>query len=185
MSVKVVADDGHYGIAEAYGSPSIGVKEQIQALKPLLVGKNPLEIDAIYTYMGIGGPSFQARGLMAPHTRSCARPAASRWLFGTWRERALEFPQPRCWAESSAIKSGYTTTHLPEICWTKPLAANGQKKSRQIPAALPRTRLASPYRPGSRQRPGPGQSSAHYKRIDRRLPRGLRIAVKPSAGITT
>jgi L-alanine-DL-glutamate epimerase-like enolase superfamily enzyme len=56
--VKVVSDDGHFGIAEAYGTPSIGVKEQIEALKPLLVGKNPLEIDAIYTYMGIGGPEL-------------------------------------------------------------------------------------------------------------------------------
>jgi L-alanine-DL-glutamate epimerase-like enolase superfamily enzyme len=53
--VKVVADNGHYGVAEAYGLPSIGVKEQIEALKPLLVGKDPLEIDAIYTFMGIGG----------------------------------------------------------------------------------------------------------------------------------
>jgi hypothetical protein len=59
--VKVVADNGHYGIAEAYGLPSIGVKEQIEALKPLLVGKNPLEIDAIYTYMGIGGPELSLR----------------------------------------------------------------------------------------------------------------------------
>src|SRR5882724_9108039 len=56
--VKVIADNGHYGIAEAYGLPSIGVKEQIQALKPLLVGKNPLEIDTIYTFMGIGGPEL-------------------------------------------------------------------------------------------------------------------------------
>src|SRR5271165_5165717 len=56
--VKVVADNGHHGIAEAYGLPSIGVKEQIQALKPLLAGKNPLEIDAIYTFMGIGGPAL-------------------------------------------------------------------------------------------------------------------------------
>jgi L-alanine-DL-glutamate epimerase-like enolase superfamily enzyme len=56
--VKVVSDDGHFGIAEAYGTPGIGVKEQIQALKPLLVGKNPLEIDAIYTYMGAGGPEL-------------------------------------------------------------------------------------------------------------------------------
>src|SRR5579863_1782348 len=56
--VKVVADNCHYGIAEAYGLPSIGVKEQIQALKPLLVGKNPLEIDALYTFMGIGGPEL-------------------------------------------------------------------------------------------------------------------------------
>src|SRR5579859_1690664 len=56
--VKVSADNGHYGIAEAYGLPSIGVKEQIQALKPLMVGKNPLEIDAIYTFMGMGGPEL-------------------------------------------------------------------------------------------------------------------------------
>jgi L-alanine-DL-glutamate epimerase-like enolase superfamily enzyme len=56
--VKVVSDDGHFGIAEAYGTPSIGVKEQIQALKPLLAGKDPLQIDAIYTYMGIGGPEL-------------------------------------------------------------------------------------------------------------------------------
>jgi L-alanine-DL-glutamate epimerase-like enolase superfamily enzyme len=56
--VKVVSDDGHFGIAEAYGTPSIGVKEQIQALKPLLLGKDPLQIDAVYTYMGIGGPEL-------------------------------------------------------------------------------------------------------------------------------
>src|ERR1700761_7602500 len=56
--VKVSADNGHFGIAEAYGTPSIGTKEQIHALKPLLVGKNPLEIDAVYTYLGINGPAL-------------------------------------------------------------------------------------------------------------------------------
>jgi L-alanine-DL-glutamate epimerase-like enolase superfamily enzyme len=56
--VKVTADNGHSGIAEAYGTPSIGVKEQVHALKPLLVGKNPLEIDPIYTYLGINGPAL-------------------------------------------------------------------------------------------------------------------------------
>src|SRR5215472_4977603 len=49
--VKVVADDGVYGVAEAYGTPGIGVKEQILALKPGLLGKDPLEIDAIYTFL--------------------------------------------------------------------------------------------------------------------------------------
>jgi len=52
--VKVVADDGLYGIAEAYGTPGVGVKEQILSLKPWLVGKDPLEIDALYTRMGEG-----------------------------------------------------------------------------------------------------------------------------------
>ena len=49
--VKVLADDGLYGIAEAYGTPGIGVKEQVLSMKPGLVGKDPLEIDAIYTLL--------------------------------------------------------------------------------------------------------------------------------------
>ncbi|RPI49398.1 MAG: mandelate racemase/muconate lactonizing enzyme family protein, partial [Acidobacteria bacterium] len=52
--VKITADDGNFGIAEAYGSPGIGVKEGILSLKPWLVGKDPLEIDALYTDMGAG-----------------------------------------------------------------------------------------------------------------------------------
>ena len=52
--VKITADDGLFGIAEAYGSPGIGVKEQVLSLKPWLVGKDPLEIDALYTEMGVG-----------------------------------------------------------------------------------------------------------------------------------
>lgn len=49
--VKVVADDGLFGIAEAYGSPGVGVKEQILSMKPGLLGKDPLEIDVLYTYL--------------------------------------------------------------------------------------------------------------------------------------
>jgi L-alanine-DL-glutamate epimerase-like enolase superfamily enzyme len=56
--VRVVADNGVSGIAEAYGSPAIGVKEQILDLKPLLVGKDPLEIDTLYTYLGEGSKSL-------------------------------------------------------------------------------------------------------------------------------
>src|SRR5579885_400940 len=56
--VKITADNGVYGIGEAYGSPAIGVKEQILDLKPLLAGKDPLEIDAIYTHLGEGGKSL-------------------------------------------------------------------------------------------------------------------------------
>jgi L-alanine-DL-glutamate epimerase-like enolase superfamily enzyme len=56
--VKVTSDAGVSGIAEAYGSPGIGVKEQVLALKPWLVGKDPLEIDKLYTLMGSGSPSL-------------------------------------------------------------------------------------------------------------------------------
>ena len=51
LLVKVIADDGVYGIAEAYGTPGVGVKEQILAMKPGLVGKDPLEIDVLYTFL--------------------------------------------------------------------------------------------------------------------------------------
>jgi L-alanine-DL-glutamate epimerase-like enolase superfamily enzyme len=47
--VKIVSDAGLYGIGEAYGSPGAGVREGILAMKNDLVGKDPLEIDVIYT----------------------------------------------------------------------------------------------------------------------------------------
>ena len=50
--IKVESDAGLYGIGEAYGSPGVGVKEQVLELKPDLVGKDPLEIDAIYVGLG-------------------------------------------------------------------------------------------------------------------------------------
>src|SRR5262245_29067493 len=52
--VRILSDAGPYGIAEAYGSPGVGVKEQILSLKPWLIGRNPLEIDKLYTQMGEG-----------------------------------------------------------------------------------------------------------------------------------
>src|SRR5437588_11273209 len=50
--VKVITHSGVYGIGEGYGNPGAGVKEQMLALKPDLIGKDPLEIDAIYTGLG-------------------------------------------------------------------------------------------------------------------------------------
>lgn len=49
---KVIADDGTFGIGEAYGTPGAGVKEQVHALKSVVIGRDPLEIDAIYTLAG-------------------------------------------------------------------------------------------------------------------------------------
>jgi L-alanine-DL-glutamate epimerase-like enolase superfamily enzyme len=56
--VKITSDAGPYGIAEAYGSPGVGVKEQVLSLKEWLVGKDPLEIDKLYTQMGEGSRSL-------------------------------------------------------------------------------------------------------------------------------
>ena len=56
--VKITADNGQFGIGEAYGSPGVGVVEQIMALKSYLVGKDPLEIDFLYSTLGNGADSY-------------------------------------------------------------------------------------------------------------------------------
>ena len=50
--VKVMSDAGLYGIGEAYGSPGVGVKEGVLALRPELMGKDPLGIDVLWTGLG-------------------------------------------------------------------------------------------------------------------------------------
>lgn len=69
--VKVTADNGHFGIGEAYGSPGIGVTEQIHSLATWLRGKSPLDIDPLFTLLGKGADNLSgtrtdgsAHGLM-------------------------------------------------------------------------------------------------------------------------
>jgi L-alanine-DL-glutamate epimerase-like enolase superfamily enzyme len=50
--IKVLTDAGVYGIGEGYGSPAVGVKEGVFELRPYFIGKDPLEIDALYTGLG-------------------------------------------------------------------------------------------------------------------------------------
>lgn len=56
--LRVLADDGSFGIAEAYGTPAIAVKEQILSLRPALIGKDPLEIDTLFTFLGEHTPDL-------------------------------------------------------------------------------------------------------------------------------
>lgn len=56
--VRIVTADGQFGIGEAYGTPGVGTEDAILSLKPTLVGKDPLEIDRLYTFMGEGTRSL-------------------------------------------------------------------------------------------------------------------------------
>lgn len=56
--IKITADNGVYGIGEAYGSPGVGVKEQVLALRSWLIGKDPLQIDTLYTRLGAGSSNL-------------------------------------------------------------------------------------------------------------------------------
>ena len=47
--VKVETDAGIFGIAEAYGTPGLGIHEAIHGLKEIFIGKDPLQIDRLYT----------------------------------------------------------------------------------------------------------------------------------------
>ena len=50
--IKVLTDSGLFGIGEAYGSPGVGIKEGVLELRSYFIGKDPLEIDALYTGLG-------------------------------------------------------------------------------------------------------------------------------------
>jgi L-alanine-DL-glutamate epimerase-like enolase superfamily enzyme len=50
--VKVITDAGVYGIGEGYGSPGVGVKAGLLELRPYFLGKDPLEIEALYNGLG-------------------------------------------------------------------------------------------------------------------------------------
>jgi L-alanine-DL-glutamate epimerase-like enolase superfamily enzyme len=50
--IKVLTDAGVFGIGEGYGSPGVGVKEGVFELRPYFIGKDPLEIDALYAGLG-------------------------------------------------------------------------------------------------------------------------------------
>jgi L-alanine-DL-glutamate epimerase-like enolase superfamily enzyme len=50
--VKVLTDQSVFGIGEAYGSPAVGVKEGVAELADELIGKDPLDIETIYTRLG-------------------------------------------------------------------------------------------------------------------------------------
>lgn len=47
--VRVDTDAGVHGFAEAYGSPGLGIEEAIHGLREFFVGKDPLQIDVLYT----------------------------------------------------------------------------------------------------------------------------------------
>jgi L-alanine-DL-glutamate epimerase-like enolase superfamily enzyme len=50
--VKVLTDAGLYGIGEGYGSPGVGIKEGVLQLRPYFIGKDPLDVEALYTGLG-------------------------------------------------------------------------------------------------------------------------------------
>lgn len=50
--VKILTDAGVSGIGEGYGSPGVGIKEGVLELRPYFLGKDPLDVEALWTGLG-------------------------------------------------------------------------------------------------------------------------------------
>ena len=135
--VKIVADDGLYGIAEAYGTPGVGVKEQILSLKPWLVGKDPLEIDALYTRMGAG--TSQLSGTRTDGSAHNLSRAVSGIEMALWdlAGKILGVPTTTLLGGRFRDKVRVYDHSGPRNSWTRRSARTGRKSLRSTPAASP------------------------------------------------
>jgi len=61
--VKLVAEDGSYGWGEGYG-PATVVKAGIEFLAPLVVGEDPLQVEAIWNKMHLRALDYARRGVL-------------------------------------------------------------------------------------------------------------------------
>jgi len=70
--VKILTDSGLFGIGEGYGSPGVGVKEGVLELRPYFIGKDPLDVEALY--LGLG-QRVDGSAHMLPRAVSAIEPA--------------------------------------------------------------------------------------------------------------
>lgn len=61
--VKVVAEDGSYGWGEGYG-PATVVKAGVEFLSPLVVGEDPLQVEAVWQKMHLRALDYARRGVL-------------------------------------------------------------------------------------------------------------------------
>jgi len=72
--IKVETDAGVYGIGEGYGSPGVGIKEGVLELRPYFIGKDPLDIETLYT-----GPTYRTDGSAHMLLRAMSGIEAALW----------------------------------------------------------------------------------------------------------
>lgn len=61
--VKIVADDGTYGWGEGYGPGSV-IKAGIELLKPMVIGRNPIETSAIWQTLYLHTLDYSRSGVL-------------------------------------------------------------------------------------------------------------------------
>ena len=151
--VRIITDDGRYGIGEAYGSPGVSVADQILSIKPQLVGKNPHEIDVIYTNLGRGATSLS--GTRTDGSAHNLMRAASGIDMALWdlAGKLLDTPTSDLLGGSFASRSERTVRRARATPGTRLRAANGPPRSGNIRAASRPARSASFARTASGRRP--------------------------------
>ena len=61
--VKIVAEDGSYGWGEGYG-PATVVKAGVEFLAPLVLGEDPLQVEAVWQKMHLRALDYARRGVL-------------------------------------------------------------------------------------------------------------------------
>ena len=61
--VKVIAEDGSYGWGEGYG-PATVIRAGIEFLTPLVVGEDPLQVEAVWNKMHLRSLDYARRGVL-------------------------------------------------------------------------------------------------------------------------
>ena len=61
--VKVIAEDGSYGWGEGYG-PATVIRAGIEFLAPLVIGEDPLQVEAIWSKMHLRALDYARRGVL-------------------------------------------------------------------------------------------------------------------------
>ena len=188
--VKITSDAGLYGIAEAYGTPGVGVKEQVLSLKPWLVGKDPLEIDKLYTQMGEGTRDLSGtRTDGSAHNLMRAVSGIEMALVGPGgqdpRRAHLDAARRKVPRQGARLRSRRAAQHARQGVGRR-MGGEGEGASERL--HLPQVRFPE-QRSGDRQGARPVQSRADHQRADRRaegireLPRSHRLGSRSDGAL--
>ena len=188
--VKITSDAGLYGIAEAYGTPGVGVKEQVLSLKPWLVGKDPLEIDKLYTQMG-----ERTRDLSGTRTDGSAHNlmrAVSGIEMALWdlAGKILDVPTSTLLGGKFRDKVRVYDHAAPRNMLDKASVADWAAKVKAHPSGFTCHKFGFPeQRSGDRQGARPVQSRADHQGADQRaegireLPRSHRLGSRSDGAL--
>ena len=119
------------------------MSEQIVSIRPWLVGKDPLEIDTLYSGLGVGTKDLSGTRTDGSAHKLIRAASGIEMALGILPAKSFPCRPARCLAADSATGSASTIMKLRRTCWIRHNAASGHRRSVPILADSRRTNLAS------------------------------------------